>query len=159
MEGEIINLPSFKLIGIVARGPSETGIQWIQQAWEKANEKFKEVTQLIKPNGSWGFMSDSEDFLHSWQAGKQADYLAGWELKEGAEVPEGWSTWEIPSLTYAKIACTMLQYNEAKNYLNTEFIPAQGYERAGAMHEFYPWDFKDVEKDSIFLYVIVRKKQ
>ena len=158
MQGEIVTLPSFKLIGVVARGPSETGVQWIQKAWESANDRFKEVAQIIKPNGSWGFMSDTDEFLCSWKAGKQADYLAGWELKEGAEVPEGWSLWNIPELTYARVACTMLKYGEGQQYLAT-FVEEQGYERAGAMHEFYPADFKDIQTDSILLYVIIRKKQ
>jgi hypothetical protein len=37
-------------------------------------------------------------------------------------------------------------------------LPKKNYERAGAVHEFYPTEFKDIGKDTLYLYFPIKKK-
>jgi hypothetical protein len=43
-------------------------------------------------------------------------------------------------------------YGEAYKFVVQQFLPKEGYTQVGAMHEFYPKEFKDIEKDTLYLY-------
>jgi hypothetical protein len=52
----------------------------------------------------------------------------------------------------------MATYGEAYKYVVQQFLPKESYMQAGATHEFYPREFRDVKKDTFCLYVTVKKK-
>jgi hypothetical protein len=51
----------------------------------------------------------------------------------------------------------MATYGEASKFIVQQFLPKQGYQQAGAMHEFYPKEFRDIGKDTLYLYFTIRK--
>jgi predicted transcriptional regulator YdeE len=102
-------------------------------------------------------MSDTDNFLAKWRDGADGLYLAGWEVEPDANLPEGWDIWEIPELTYVVVTCTFPDYEDAFKFVVNDFLPKNGYKQTGAQHEFYPEEFKDIEKDFIDLYFIVSK--
>jgi predicted transcriptional regulator YdeE len=101
-------------------------------------------------------MSATDKYLASWK--KEGKYLAGWEVKTGTKPPEGWIIWDVPEQMYAVIACTMATYGEAYKFVAQHFLPKEGYEQAGAVHEFYPKEFQDAGKDTLHLYFTIKKK-
>lgn len=52
-----------------------------------------------------------------------------------------------------------LTYGEAYNFVVQQLLPKEGYEQAGAMHEFYAKDFQDIKKDAIFLYFTIKREK
>lgn len=78
-------------------------------------------------------------------------------MKCGTKPPKGCTVWDAPEQTYAVVACTMATYGEASKFIVQQFLPKQGYQQAGAMHEFYPKEFRDIGKDTLYLYFTIRK--
>lgn len=156
MEAQIRSKPAFSVIGIEGSGNSNEGPKWIKPLWEQAHKRRGEIQHLIKLDGeAWGLMSATDEYLAAWK--DQGKYLAGWEMNGDARPPNGWSVWKMPEHTYVVVACTMATYGEAYKYILQQFLPREGYVRAGAVHEFYPKEFQDVEKDTLHLYITVKK--
>lgn len=143
MNVEIIKKDSFNVIGKLGQGSATGGTEWIPPLWQNANGNFNEISNLVKyddgkPVGIWGAMSDVAEKFKPWN--KEGKYLAGCEVKENCMPPLGWTLWIIPAQTYAVITCTQESYGEAFNYVLKNYIPLNGYELAGAVHEYYPLD-------------------
>jgi predicted transcriptional regulator YdeE len=73
------------------------------------------------------------------------------------KAPKGWIIWSVPKQTYAVIACTIGTYGDAYKFVIQQFLSTEGYTQAGAAYEFYPKEFQDIEKDTLFLYFPVKK--
>jgi len=100
-------------------------------------------------------MSATDEYLARWK--KEGKYLAGWEVKPSTKPPKGRSIWNIPEQMYAVIVCTMATYGEAYKFVVQQFLPKEGYKQAGAMHEFYPKEFRNIEKDTLYLYFPIKR--
>ena len=156
MKVQIISKPAFSVIGIEGSGKAGEGPGWIGPLWEQAHRRRGEVSHLLKSGGeAWGLMSAVDVFLAPWKS--EGKYLAGWELKADVKPPVGWKVWKVPAQIYAVVACTMATYGEAYAVVQ-QFLAKEGYVQSGAMHEFYPAEFRDTKKDAIYLYVTVKKK-
>lgn len=161
MDVQIKTKPAFTVLGIEGRGDADKGPEWIKPLWGRMLKRLEEIKDLAKdqsvpPWECWGLMSATDEFLAPWK--KEGKCLAGLEVEHGAKPPEGWKTWDIPKQTYAVIACTMATYGEAFKFVVQQFLPMEGYEQAGAMHEFYPKEFQDPEKGTLYLYFPIKKK-
>jgi predicted transcriptional regulator YdeE len=154
MEVRFKMLPAFTVLGIEGCGPANEGIKWITPLWEKARTRFHEIKDLIKTSASWGLMSDSKEFLARWK--EEGKYLAGWEVDPSTKPLPGWTIWNVPEQAFAVIQCTFESYMEAMTYVLREVLPKGKYELAGAIHEFYPKEFQDIEKDPFFLYCPIK---
>ena len=72
MEIEIVEKPSFAVIGKEGQGPSKAAMQWIAPLWEDATGNFELIRPLIKYGadgniaGIWGAMSDIEGNFEPW---------------------------------------------------------------------------------------------
>ena len=156
MEVQIKTKPAFTVLGIEGYGDADKGPEWIKPLWDQAFNRFDEIKALVKSDQeAWGLMSATDEYLASWK--KEGKYLAGWEVEPGTKPPEGWTIWDVPEQTYAVIACTMATYGEAYKLVIQQFMPKEGYEQAGAMHEFYPKEFQDIKKDTLYLYFPIKK--
>jgi predicted transcriptional regulator YdeE len=157
MQVKIKTKPAFTVFGIEGRGDADKGPEWIKPLWGQAFNRFNEIKESAKPDrGAWGLMSAIDEYLAPWK--RQGKYLAGWEVESGTKPPEGWTVWNVPEQTYAVIACTMATYGEAFRFFFHQFLPRQGYKQAGAVHEFYPKEFQDDEKGTLYLYFPIKKK-
>lgn len=157
MEARIRIKPVFSIVGIEGSGDADKGPEWIKPLWNQAHRRFEEVKDLVNSAlGSWGLMSATDEYLAPWR--KEGKYLAGWEANAGTKPPKGWTIWNVPEKTFAVIACTFATYGEAYQFVIQQFLPKENYERSGAVHEFYPAEFKDVEKDTLYLYLPIKKK-
>ncbi len=156
MKTDIVQKPAFSVIGLEDRGPHDEASQWIMPLWQRVVTRRSEIASLITEHG-WGLMSGTESFLSAW-AGGTGRYLAGWELKPGTEPPDGWTVWEVPETTFATVPCKLASYAEVWQFIEKEFLPSSGYELAGAVHEYYPPEFRDIHTDSFRLHVTIAKK-
>lgn len=157
MKAQITSKPAFSVIGIEGSGKADEGPKWIEPLWERAHKRHAEVEHLVKPTGeAWGLMNDTDEYLAAWK--EKGKYLAGWEMKTDRKPPAGWNVWKMPAQSYAVVACTMATYGEAYRYVVQQLLPTEGYVQAGAAHEFYPQDFRDIKKDTFYLYITVKKK-
>jgi predicted transcriptional regulator YdeE len=147
-------LPAFTVLGIEGCGPTNEGNKWIVPLWEKARNQFHEIKALVKTGDSWGLMSDSKEYLARWK--EEGKYLAGWEVAPGTKPPPGWTIWNVPEQAFAVSPCTFMTYMEVMTYVLREVLPKGGYEQAGAIHEFYPKEFQNLEKDSFYLYIPIK---
>ncbi|UCE44139.1 MAG: GyrI-like domain-containing protein [Candidatus Bathyarchaeota archaeon] len=156
MEVQTKTKPALTVLGIEGRGDADKGPEWIKQLWSKAFTHFDEIRDLVESDQeAWGLMSATDEYLAPWK--KEGKYLARREVEAGTKPPEGWTIWEVPEQTYAAIACTMITYGEATKLVVQQFLPKEGYEQAGAMHEFHPGAFQDIEKDTLYLYFTIKK--
>ena len=162
MEIQIKTKPAFSVLGIEGRGDADRGPEWIKPLWNKAFNRFDEIKDLVKSDQSgpqreaWGLMSATDEYLAPWK--NEGKYLVGWEVNPGTKPPEGWTVWDVPEQTYAVIGCTMATYGEAYKFVIQQFLPKEDYGQSGAMHEFYPREFRDIEKDTLHLYFPIKKK-
>jgi predicted transcriptional regulator YdeE len=162
MDAKMVTKPAFSVLGIEGQGPADAGPTWIGPLWNRANGRFDEIKHLTEPGRAgpqgkaWGLMSATDEFLAPWK--EEGKYLAGWEVEPGTEPPEGWTVWDVPEQTFAVVACTFATYGEAFRFGLNDFLPAEGYGLAGAVHEFYPEEYRDIERDSLYLYFPVRKR-
>jgi predicted transcriptional regulator YdeE len=157
MEVQIISKPVFSIVGIEGSGKADEGPSWIGPLWEQAHRRRADIEHLLKPTGeAWGLMSATDEYLAAWK--EEGKYLAGWELKADMKSPMGWSVWIMPKQTFAVVACTMATYGEAYRFVVQQFLPKEGYVQAGATHEFYPKEFRDIKKDTFYLYITVKKR-
>lgn len=158
MEVKIIYMPSFCVIGKLGQGSSDAGPTWIKPLWDEANSRFDEISDVVKYDesgkiaGIWGIMSDIGEQFKRW--GTEGKYLAGCEVKDNAIASSGWTLWKIPTQTYVSVFCTQETYGEAFNYILNEYLPENGYELVGAIHEYYP---ADAEKGILQLYFPIVK--
>jgi predicted transcriptional regulator YdeE len=156
MKVQIIPKSAFSVLGIEGRGDADKGPEWIKPLWNKAYNKFDGIKDLVKSDQeAWGLMSVTDEYLAPWK--KEGKYLAGWEVEPSTKPPEGWIIWDVPEQMYAVIACTMATYGEAYKFVVQQFLLKEGYEQAGAMHEFYLKEFQDIEKDNLYLYFPIKK--
>lgn len=158
---QIKTKPAFTVLGIEGRGNANKGPEWIKPLRDRMQKRFDEIKDLAKdqsvpPAECWGLMSATDEFLAPWK--KKGKYLTGLEVEHGTKPPEGWKTWDIPKQTYAVIACTMATYGEAFKFVVQQFLPREGYEQAGAIHEFYPKESQGPEKGTLYLYFPIKKK-
>lgn len=155
MEAAIVSRAAFAVLGVEGRGPASSGHEWIPPLWEAARARYGEVQGLVT-GGSWGLMSAVDKPYARW--GSEGKYLAGYEVGWNTEAPKGWTLWKVPDTTFVAVACTMATYGEAWQYFHKEFAEHPEYEQAGAVHEYYPVDFRDPDKDTLYLYFTVRRK-
>jgi len=157
MKVQIISKPAFSVIGIEGSGKADEGPSWIGPLWEQAHKRRAEIEHLLKLTGeAWGLMSATDEYLAAWK--EEGKYLAGWEMKADVKPPAGWNVWKVPTQTYAVVACTMATYGEAYKYVVQQSLPKEGYAQAGTTHEFYPKEFRDIKRDTFYLYITVKKK-
>ena len=141
MEIEIVEKPSFAVIGKEGQGPSKAAMQWIAPLWEDATGNFELIRPLIKYGadgniaGIWGAMSDIEGNFEPWHG--QGKYLAGCEALPDAEPPFGWRKWNIPGFRYAVAECVPASYNDTYCAMLDDYFPKHGYRLVGAVQEFY----------------------
>jgi predicted transcriptional regulator YdeE len=154
MNVDIVTRPPFAVIGIEGSGSADQAQHWIPPLWEKARSGRAEVERLIVGDG-WGLMSAVEHYLSRWT--DRGKYLAGWEVKTEAQAPEGWSIWRVPETTFAVIRCTVESYGEVWQEFHARFLKTGEYQPAGAVHEFYPKEFRNLATDSLHLYFTIRK--
>jgi len=155
MEVAVIANPAFAVLGIEGSGLADEGPKWIRPLWNIARNRVDEIRDLII-GGGWGLMSAIDEPFGRWK--EEGKYLAGWEVSLETQAPAGWTVWRVPETVFATIACTMRTYGDAWKYFHDQFLPNEGYEQAGAVHEFYPAEFEDPEKDTFYLYFTVRKR-
>jgi predicted transcriptional regulator YdeE len=156
MEVQIKSKHAFTVLGIEGWGDADKDPEWIRSLWEQALNRFDEIKDLVTSDqGAWGLMSAVDEYLASWK--KEGKYLAGWEVETDTKPPEGWTIWAVPKQTHVVIACTMGTYGEAYKFVVQHFLSKEGYMLVGAMHEFYPKEFQDIEKDTLFLYFPIKK--
>lgn len=157
MEVEIKTRPAFAVLGIEGCGDADKGPEWIGPLWEKAFKRFDEIRDLVKSDKErWGLLSATDEYLGVWK--KEGRYLAGWEVEPDTKAPEGWTVWDVPEQMYAVVACTWATYLEAFQFVLQQFLPREGYEQVGELREFYPEEFHDIERNTIYLYFPVKEK-
>jgi len=154
MDIKIVFKPTFTVLGIEGQGKVQDASRWIKPLWEAAVTRIDEIERFITGNG-WGLMSAVDEPFGPWKDGGK--YLAGWEVRRDTEAPVGWTIWKVPESTYAVVPCTMKSYGEVWKYFHETFLPDSGYERSGSSHEFYPPEFRDIDKDSFQVYFMIRK--
>jgi predicted transcriptional regulator YdeE/RimJ/RimL family protein N-acetyltransferase len=148
MEVNIVVKPSFSVIGKLGQGPSISGPEWVPSLWNDANSNFNEIKHLAKYDsngniaGLWGAMSDIDELFRPW--GVQGKYLAGCEAVDGALAPQGWTKWIIPGFKYIAAECQQDSYARTFRYVLNEYMPEHGHHLAGAVHEHYPQDGRNV---------------
>jgi predicted transcriptional regulator YdeE len=156
MEVKVITKPAFAVLGIEGSGPADKGPEWISPLWDTARGKIEEIRDLIIGDG-WGLMSAIDEPFGRWK--ERGKYLAGWEVRLETQAPQGWTMWEVPETTFATIACTTRTYGDAWRYFRDQFLPGEDYEAGGAVHEFYPTEFEDPEKDTFYLYFTLKRRE
>jgi predicted transcriptional regulator YdeE len=157
MKVEITTKPAFAVLGMKGSGPANKGPEWIKPLWDTARSRIEEIRELII-GGSWGLMSAIDEPFGRWK--EEGKYLAGWEVRLETQAPEGWTKWEVPETTFATIACTMRTYGEVWQHFHDQFLPKhEEYEQGGAVHEFFPSDFQDPEKDTFYLYFTLKRSK
>lgn len=150
MNVEIVTKPAFTVLGMVERG--KNGPKFIHPLWERYMKRFDDIKNKRKSNVGYGVMDNYDN------ATEEFDYLAGIEVEPGTEAPEGFTTWDIPNQTYAVIACTIPTIGEVYQLFYQEWLPKEGYQRTdGPEFEFYPENFENIETDTIFLYLPIKK--
>ncbi len=133
---------AFEVIGKEGTGDSTQGYLWVPPLWKEANDKFDEISGLVKLKedgriaGVWGAMSDINYGFRPWDI--RGKYLAGCEVTEGAAAPEGWVKWSVPSFRYVTAECNSLEYGKVFQYVLKEYFIEYGLTLAGAVHEYYP---------------------
>ena len=155
MEVQVMTKAPFTVIGMEGSGPANKGPEWIRSLWDQARNRIDEIRDLIT-GGGWGLMSAVDEPFARWK--EEGKYLAGWEVKPDAQPPEGWTMWKVPETTFATIACTVETYGDAWQYVHDHFLQNEGYEQAGAAHEFYPVEFQGLG-DTFYLYFTVKKTE
>ncbi|MFX1486211.1 MAG: GyrI-like domain-containing protein [Promethearchaeota archaeon] len=159
MDAKIIAKTAFTVLGIEGSGDVSKGPKWIPQLWEQAFDRRDEVKDLVKAGkGAWGLMSSIDKYLAPWKEKGKGKYLAGWEVDPGTKPSKGWKTWNIPEQKFVAIACTLPTFRDGMTYFYKKFSPREGYEQAGAIHEYYPEGFRDPERDAVYLYIPITKK-
>ena len=101
-------------------------------------------------------MSAVDEPFGRWK--KEGKYLAGWEVQPDTQAPEGWTLWKVPETTFAIVACTVNIYGAAWQYVHDHFLQNGDYQLAGAVHEFYPPAFQDPQKDRLYLYFTLKRR-
>ncbi len=158
MEVKIVIKESFAVIGKEGQGPSDRGKNWIPPLWQAANGNFGEINGLAKlnengqPVGIWGAMSDIGHSFEPWS--EKGSYLAGCEVRDEAIAPEGWTKWVIPYYRYAVVKCTHQTYGEIFSTMLADYFPRNGYNLAGAVHEYYS---PSVTNDELYLYFPIER--
>jgi predicted transcriptional regulator YdeE len=159
MDIRVVTKPSFAVIGKLGQGPSNSGPQWIKPLWDEANGRFSEISHLVKcdedgkPVGIWGIMSDVSERFQRWDS-DQGKYLAGCEANDDAMPPPGWTLWRVPSQTYIVAQCFGDTYQTVMSHVLKQYMPGNGYELIGAIHENFP---QNLEKGAIELYFPIAK--
>ena len=155
MQVQVMTKAPFAVIGMEGSGPANKGPEWIKPLWDQARNRIDEIRDLIT-GGGWGLMSAIDEPFARWK--EEGKYLAGWEVKPDSQPPEGWTMWRVPETTFATIGCTVETYGDAWQYVHDHFLKNEGYEQAGAAHEFYPAEFQDLG-DTFYLYFTVKKTE
>lgn len=148
---EYVTRPKFAVVGIESTGKAVDSTTWIPPLWQKAVSRFGDVKELIV-GPAWGLMSSEHTYLARWT--ERGRYLAGWEARFESQVKAPWALWIVPETTFATVKCTMKTYVDALKYGDGTLI-ADGYEAAGAIHEYYPVTFQNPDTDWFFLYFSV----
>ena len=149
MTHDLIGLPAFTCIGLEAEGPLATCHGWVPKLWAEFVRRSSEIGHL-EGSGVWGLMSDPALHLAPW-CGETGKYLAGKAVPRGTSGFGDWRTWEVPASCWMRIPCRMDQYEEAMEHMRIFARESVEWRREGALHEFYPDDFKDPEGDTLFL--------
>lgn len=158
MDVSFIEKKSFVVIGKLGQGFAKESFKWIPPLWQEGNSKFNEISAFAKLNsdgsiaGIWGAMSDINEKFERWN--EQGKYLAGCEVVDNVVAPINWTKWVIPSYKYAVVKCTQSTYGETFNYMVKEYLPQNGFDIVGAVHEFY--NPKDTNGE-LYLYFPIKK--
>lgn len=51
----------------------------------------------------------------------------------------------------------MATYEDAYKFVVQQVLPREGHEQAGAMHEFYPNEFQNIEQDTFYRYIPIKQ--
>ena len=156
MKVEVITKPAFAVLGMEGSGPANRAPEWIRPLWEAARSRIEEIRDLIIGD-CWGLMSAIDEPFGRWK--EEGKYLAGWEVRLETQAPEGWTMWQVPQTTFATAACTMRTYGDAWQYFHDQFLQNEDYDQGGAVHEFYPPEFQDPEKDTFYLYFTIKRRE
>jgi predicted transcriptional regulator YdeE len=157
MQHELIGLPSFTVVGLEQQGPASSAFEWVPPLWKKLTRATHELEHPLDIQGSWGLMSDAEVFLAPWK--EQGRYLAGWQVPRGTEPPPGWTSWTLPPSSWVRVAIRMDQYADAQSFLFGTCLPEGPWEQAGAVHEFYPREFRNPNTDILLLCMPLRPRE
>jgi len=153
MNVEIITRPPFAVLGIEGIGPANTGPEWIKPIWKDLYSRIEEIRYLIIGD-CWGLMSAVDEPYGRWN--QEGKYLAGYEVDLDTQAPDNWTLWKVPETTFAVIACTKKTYDAVWGYFHNQFLPNEEYEIGGAVHEYYPPEFKNQVDDIFYLYFTVK---
>lgn len=93
MEYNIINMRSFKVVGLKESFKYENASREIPKLWEKFFSLNSEIIPKL------GLNIDTE------MNGEDLEYIIGDEYLEDTQVPEGMEIVEVPSLTWAVFPC------------------------------------------------------
>jgi predicted transcriptional regulator YdeE len=117
-------------------------MEWIPAIWNEANNNFHSIADIAKYNadgslfGVWGAMSDTNLKFERW--GEYGMYLAGCEVESDATAPDGFTKWIIPGRKYIVVSFTDEKYGQVFAEMVNDYIPKNGYQIIGAIHERYP---------------------
>lgn len=149
---EVVEKPSFEIIGKVGEGNSQQNSEWILPLWKEFNENIKEIGELIKfddgnISGIWGVMNDINDNFAPWK--EKGKYMAGVEVKAGSNPPSGWVKWTVPGYRYLKVKCNIENYSSIFSYIINEYMLENKYSIIGNVQEYYIPNSKD---ESFYLF-------
>lgn len=149
MTHDLQELPEFCCLGLEAEGALCESRAWIPALWGAFWRRRAEIG-IEQQCAVWGLMSDAEVHLAPW-GGERGRYFAGLQVPVGTEPSGDWKVWTIPAMTWMRIPCRMDRIPDCIEF-------AKGFQRnhpefrwAGAVHEFYPANFRNPAMDELHL--------
>lgn len=141
MDIELVEKPSFEVIGKVGEGNSQKNSEWILPLWKDFNKNINEIKEFVKVDekenisGLWGIMNDINNNFAPWK--EKGKYMAGVEVKEGSNPPAGWTKWKVPGYKYLKVKCSLESYSSVFSYVMNEYMLENKYSIIGNVQEYY----------------------
>jgi AraC family transcriptional regulator len=151
MEPTIVNKDAFMVVGLPFTGllshePFEDGTNnEIGDKWDEFSARGAEVKHVsgAAVGLCFGMPNDKEPW-----------YIAGVEVERVDEIPDGMVSRSVPAQKYAVFACTLETLGQTYRYINEEWQPKSGYERAPAADfEYYDGPFDPAHPEAMGLSV------
>ena len=128
MQVKIIEKPAMKIIGLKVTTTQKNNT--IPQLWDKFNQRFKEIKNVVNPYACLGICPYVE--MENFDENSKFDYIAGMIVKNFDHIPEEMITIEIPAQKYAVITHkgALSALMNTYQYLHGEWLQNSEYKTA-----------------------------
>ena len=152
MEPTFVDRPAFAVMGVLNSG-DPTALDYADIWGNQFASRAMEIGPVATERNTYGLYFETE------QEGV-VEMVAGMAVPIGTEAPEGLVVRNVPAATYAVVGCTLAEISETWQAIETEWIPASGYEVDLCAASFYlsPPEATGAPDSPLTIYVPVVKK-